>query len=401
VVRTAYFECIGGVAGDMLLAALHDAGCPLDAYRETIDALKLTGVTIRAERVTRLGLAAMRVEVRVEPDARRRHRHLPQILSLLESARLSDDVREWAANVFRRLAEAEAAVHGTDVDKVHFHEVGADDAIVDIVCACVGLERLGVRRVVCSPVAPGSGTVHCEHGVLPVPAPATALLLRGVPLAECGEPGELTTPTGAAIVTTLAESFGVLPAMKLEAVGVGAGTREGSTRPNVMRVFVGAAAERDAAEVDSVVVLETQVDDASGQVLAHAVERLLEAGALDAFCVPITMKKGRPGCLLSVLARPQDAESLERLIFEQTGTLGVRRQVMQRRRLARHWERVQTAFGEIRVKVARGAGGIERAWPEYEDCAQAARRHGAALRNVQEAALRAWREKQDAGGPGG
>ena len=391
--RCGYFDCFSGAAGDMILAAMIHAGCPLDALRETIARLKLPGVELRAEVVRRGGLAATHVTVEVAASSHPHHRHLPEITGLIEQAGLAPRVRERALAIFQRLAEAEAAVHGIPIEQVHFHEVGAADAIVDIVGASAGFELLGVEKVVCSPIPTGSGVVVCEHGVLPVPAPATANLLKGAPLAACEEEGELVTPTGAAILTTLAESYGPLPPMRLEAIGYGAGTREGRTRPNLLRLLIGQVEQESTAERDSVAVLEAQVDDSPGQNLAYACERLLRTGALDAYIVPIIMKKGRPGQLITVLCRPEDVNAMERVLFEETTTLGVRRHEATRAKLPRSVVQVETRFGPIRLKVA-AAGPGERAWPEYEDCSAAARAGGVSLREVQEEALRVWRAQK-------
>ena len=281
--RIGYFDCFCGAAGDMILGALVDAGCPLPALQETVAALKLPGVSLSAEKVDQKGIAATRVTVAVGPEPRKKHRHLPEIVSIIDRAGLKPRVADGAKTIFGRLAEAEATVHNTAVEKVHFHEVGAADAIVDIVCACAGLALLEIERVICSPIPTGRGTVTCEHGVMPIPAPATTLLLKGVPLADCDEPGELTTPTGAAILTTLANRFGPLPPMCIEAAGYGAGTRTGRTRANFLRLIIGDADAQESRETDAVCLLEAQVDDATGQVVAYACERLLEGGALDVF----------------------------------------------------------------------------------------------------------------------
>jgi uncharacterized protein (TIGR00299 family) protein len=376
----------------MTLAALIDAGWPLEELQAVVAKLELPGVSVTAKKVNRGGLSATHVNVSVQDEARTRHRHLPEILQIIEEAELPSGVTDRATKVFTRLAQAEAQVHGTSVGQVHFHEVGAADAIVDIVGACAGFEAMKLERVYCSPIPPGTGTVKCEHGELPVPAPATAELLVGVPLAECDEVGELTTPTGAAILTTVAQGFGPLPAMRVEAIGHGAGTRENRSRPNILRVFIGELAPEEEAEQERMVVLEAQVDDAPGQVVAHACERLLEAGALDAFIVPIIMKKGRPGQLLTALAHPQDVVALEAVIFRETTTLGIRRHTCDRSRLAREYVVVETRYGPVRVKVGRRGSQVQQAWPEYEDCAAAARDHDAALRDVQDAALHAWLE---------
>lgn len=393
--RYAYFDCFSGAAGDMILGALLDAGCPLATLQEVVGRLGLPGVELSAERVRRRGFAATLAQVTVEPASQSAHRHLPEILRTIDGAGLDPRAAEHARAVFQRLAEAEAAAHGIAIEQVHFHEVGAADAIVDIVGVCTGLAALGIELVGCSPIPTGSGTVECAHGVLPVPAPATARLLQGYPLAACDEPGELTTPTGAALLTTLADEFGSLPAMTISAVGTGAGTREGQTRTNVLRVFIGEAAEPDAAERDTVAVLQAQVDDATGQSLAFACERLLEAGALDAYIVPIIMKKGRPGQLLTVLCRPDDADRIETLVFAETSTFGVRRHEARRKKLTRRHATVETRYGPIRIKLGELAGKLAQAWPEYEECAAAARQAGVSLQEVQQEALRAWSRERD------
>ncbi len=392
--RCGYFDCFSGAAGDMILGALLHAGVPLDVLREAVARLRLPDVTLIAAQVSRGGLAATHVRIATGEDPP--HRHLPDILRIVEQAAFPPLVSQRIQRVFTRLAEAEAAVHGISPDKVHFHEVGAVDAIVDIVGACVGLDALGLERLICSPLPTGSGTVRCAHGILPIPAPATAELLRGVPLADCDEPGELTTPTGAAVLTTLADSFGPPPAMRITSIGYGAGTRDNGARPNVIRLLVGDSETRPADEEDRVVVLETQVDDTTGQTVGFALERLLQAGALDVYTVPIMMKKGRPGHLLTVLCRPAEAVALEDILFAETTTLGVRQYECLRHKLARAEETVSTRFGPVRVKVARRADHVLRAWPEFEDCAALAREHGVPLRTVQDAALAAWTEQHDA-----
>lgn len=389
--RLAYLDCFSGIAGDMLLAALLDAGAPVARFHETIHALGLAEVTLRVERVKRHGISANHVRVDVDPAAPRKHRHLSHIVKIIDAAPLPPRVAAQAKRIFTRLAEAEALVHQTTVEKVHFHEVGAADAIVDIVCACLGLAELGVDDVVCSPIPTGSGTVTCDHGVMPVPAPATAQLLRGAAIANCEEPGELATPTGVAIATTLASSFGPPPAMTLSAVGVGSGSREGKTRPNIFRVLIGEAVAPAAGfEHDVVTQLEAQVDDASGQTVAFALENALAAGALDAYCVPIIMKKGRPGLLMTVLCEPGRAGEFEESLLTHSPTFGVRRSSLTRTKLARSHVTVATPYGDIRVKLGRRGEGVVHAAPEYEDCAAAARRANVPLDVVRQAALRGY-----------
>lgn len=390
--RRAHFDCFSGVAGDMILGALVDAGWPIERLVEVVGRLGLPEVSVWSEAVRRGGLAATQVHVDIDADQRRAHRHLPDIVRIIESAKMPGEVTSGALRIFERLATAEARVHGIAVDQVHFHEVGASDAIVDIVGACVGLHELGVRQLSTSAIVTGYGVVECAHGTLPVPAPATAELLRDVPVEGGSEPTEMTTPTGAAVVTTLGDVFGRLPAMRVVACGYGAGTRENRARPNVLRVLIGEPVDAEEASRDEIVVLEAQVDDAPGQVIGYAVERLLDAGALDAYVVPIIMKKGRPGQLITVLATEPTVGRLEDVLLAETTTLGVRRQVWQRTTLDRHHETVTTRYGRVRMKVGRRGDAIVQAWPEYEDCVAAARQHDVALRDVQHEALRVWSE---------
>ncbi|MCH7814297.1 MAG: nickel pincer cofactor biosynthesis protein LarC [Planctomycetes bacterium] len=387
----AYFDCFSGASGDMILGALIDAGADVEHIGRQLAGMSIAGCSVSAAKVVKQGLAATQVTVPGESAESAPHRHLETIRQIIQDSDLSEQVRARAIAVFQRLAEAEAAVHGCSIEEVHFHEVGAVDAIADIVGAMVALEDLGVERVVCSPLVVGSGTVRCAHGELPIPAPATANLLRGVPLADCDEPGELTTPTGAAILTTLAESFGPLPAMTIERIGYGAGRREGRNRPNLLRVMLG----RPLAELetDEIVVLEANLDDASPEVVGYCLERLLEAGVLDAYVVPIYMKKSRPAVLLTVLSETGRVAEIERIIFAETTTLGVRRHRARRTKLARTVERVETPYGPIGVKVGRWGDELMTTAPEYEDCRAAAKQHEVPLRAVMDAALRAWQQR--------
>ena len=386
--RIAYFDCFSGAAGDMILGALVAAGLDPDALRQDLAKLRLDGYELLIRTCRKQGIAAIQVDVKITAD--QKHRHLSDITGIIDAADLSESVRRRSRQVFTCLAEAEAKVHGTSVEKVHFHEVGAVDAIVDVVGAVIGIDRLGIDRIVCSPIATGSGTVRCEHGVLPVPAPATAELLVGVPLADCDEVGELTTPTGAAILTTLADAYGPLPAMRISRTGYGAGHRNGRNRPNVLRLILGQDVE--PADVrDQVVLLEANLDDATGEQIGYASQRLFEAGALDVFTTPIAMKKNRPGVLLSVLVLPEKEADCRRIIFAETSTFGLRRRVCVRHKLDRRTETVATRWGDIRIKLGMQDGTVIKIAPEYDDCAAAARRHGAPLRDVMDAALRGWR----------
>jgi len=390
--KVAYFDCFNGAAGDMIVGALLDAGLDFDALRADLATLPLSGVTVSAETVRRGGMAGTKFHVTVD-QADQPARHLADILAMIDAAVLPDPAGANARAIFERLAAAEAKVHGVAIEAVHFHEVGAADSIVDIVASAVGLARLGIGKVLCSPIPTGRGTVRTAHGLLPVPAPATAELLRGAEVAEPTDAdvaGELTTPTGAAVLTTLAEGYGPVPAMAVEAIGYGAGTRDAGPLPNLLRVVVGRVGD---GAVDTVVELAANLDDCTGEILGAAIEALLSAGALDAWATPITMKKSRPAWTLSALCRPADAARAEEIFFAETPTLGVRRRTCGRRTLARRHVTVGTPYGRIRVKVAGpgGAGVALTASPEFADCAAAAEAHGAAVRTVIDAAMDAYR----------
>jgi uncharacterized protein (TIGR00299 family) protein len=392
--RIAYFDCFSGASGDMILGACLDAGLELSALQAGLAGLNVPGYRLSVERIRKQGFAATRFDVQVDPGVDKPHRHLKHIREILSAAQLPERVRERALAIFTRLAEAEAAAHGTTIEKVHFHEVGAIDAIVDITGACLALDLLDIEKVYCSPIPTGTGTVECEHGIMPVPAPGTAALLKGVPLAACDEPGELTTPTGAAILTTLAESFGSLPAMKLERIGVGAGRRDGKTRPNILRLLIGQASPTsDEDSTDEILVLETNLDDVSPELIGHVQDRLFEAGALDVFTAPIYMKKNRPATLLTVLAPPGLRDALEAILFAETTTFGVRGHIARRSKLARETETVSTSAGPVRIKVGRRTGRVVSAAPEFEDCRKAATASGRPLRDVMDEAMRAWHSR--------
>ena len=386
-VRIAYFDCFSGASGDMILGALVAAGLPDEVLRTELKKLAVGGYELNVQSINKQGFAAVKVDVKLTEKPG--HRHLHHIVKIIDDSSLSTTVKDRAKRVFTRLAQAEAHVHGTAVEKVHFHEVGAVDAIVDVVGAIAGIEALGIDEIVCSPLPLGSGTVKCEHGLMPVPAPATAELLKGLPIAASEEIGELTTPTGAAILTTLATSFGPLPAMIVGPIGYGAGTRDGKTRPNVLRLILGESGTDD--ETDQVMVLETNLDDTTGEEIGHACELLFAVGALDVFTTPIFMKKNRPGVMLTVLSPIQLVERCEDVLFSQTRTLGVRKHLCARVKLARRSQTVATPFGEIRVKIGSRNGQESIVSPEYDDCAAAARKASAPLRDVMAAAQEAWR----------
>lgn len=357
----------------MTVGALVDAGADWKALEGALKSLNL-GASFRIEKTKRRGIAASKFVVQAEEQ--RRQRHLPQIESIIASGRLPDKSRDNAVAVFRRLGEAEAQTHDVAIDKIHFHEVGAVDSICDIVGACVALELLGVDEVLSSRINVGSGTVNTEHGVLPVPTPATAHLLKDRPIYSAGPETELTTPTGAALLSTLASEFGGVPAVRVLAQGFGAGEKDFATQANVLRVLIG---ERtDAAEATLVSVLEANIDDSTPQVLGYAMERLLEAGALDVTLTPIFMKKNRPGTLISVIAAPERTEELAAILFAETTTLGVRILNAERRVVARKIAEIETLYGRIRIKYT-DTGAFA---PEYEDCRKAAAEKSVPLRTV-------------------
>ncbi len=371
--KICYLDAFSGISGDMLVGALADAGADQTALLQGLSPIA-QGAALSFEKVKRCGIGA--TKFRVAAPANDKHRHLSGILKIIEAAELPDRVKQNASAVFRRLGEVEARVHQMTIEKVHFHEVGAVDSMVDIVGACLGFELLGVDEIVCSPLNVGSGTVKTEHGILPVPAPATAGLLEGKPVYARGPVCELTTPTGAAVAVTLAKDFGVLPAMRILRAGYGAGDREFTEQANVLRVLIGETT--GAQEATTVSVIEANIDDANPQVLGYAVERLLEAGALDATLQALSMKKGRPGVLLRVIARPENREALAAIVFAETPTLGLRVYSAERRVEARHWVEVETPHGKVRVKVS-GSGSFA---PEYEDCRQLAIETGTPLKQI-------------------
>lgn len=395
--RIAYFDCFAGISGDMTLGALLDAVLPQAALEGVLRLLPLPGWQLDVQRVAKQSLAATAVQVLVAPGEQP-HRHLSDILQILDGGNLPAVVRDRAAAVFTRLARAEAAVHGTSPDEVHFHEVGAVDSIVDIVGAVAGLHWLGIDSVRASPLPLGHGFVRAAHGQLPVPAPAVMQLLaqRGIPVRDLDAAAELVTPTGAALLAALADDFGHYPDMIVRAVGLGAGQRN-MPFPNVLRVVIGDAnATPDPAhadnpyDVEQLLVLETNLDDMNPEIIAYASQRLLASGALDVWHTPIAMKKGRPATLLSVLCRPADGPGLTELVLAETTSLGVRQHTVDRIALPRRSDEVTTPWGTVRVKVARLADGAAKVAPEYEDCQRVARAAGVPLRDVYAAAHAAW-----------
>jgi pyridinium-3,5-bisthiocarboxylic acid mononucleotide nickel chelatase len=388
--RSAYLDCSSGVSGDMFLAACLDAGLEAGQLQAELAKLTLGPYTFDVQRVKRGGLAG--THVNITAPGPQPHRHLLPIERMIKSSGLPAVVQERACSIFRRLGEAEAMLHDEPLNHVHFHEVGAVDAILDIVGACAALELLGVGELAASPLNLGSGRVNAAHGSLPVPAPATAELLRGVPVYSSGVEAELVTPTGAAIVSTLASGFGPLPPMKIGRIGYGAGSRELPGHPNLLRLMIGERTESTKPGAEAVAVIETSVDDMSPELYGYLAERALAAGALDVSCAPIGMKKSRPGLEIRVLARPEQAETLADLIFAETTTLGVRVSTAERRVLERYSVSVETPYGPIRVKVGRRNGRVLNAAPEFEDCRRAALEREVPLKDVMHAAQAAFRK---------
>lgn len=378
--RVAHFDCFSGISGDMVLGAVLDAGVPAEAIRSAFASLDLP-IALEVERVKRCGIAATKATI-VAPD-QEDYRFLPDIEAIVARSSLTDTQKSLALKIFRRLAEAEAAVHGMPVEKVHFHEVGALDSISDILGAAVGLDHLGVHEFTSSPVPTGTGTVKCAHGLMPIPAPATAAILKGIPLVASDRKGELTTPTGAAILATVVSRFVGSPDLTTTAIGHGAGSRDPLDVPNVLRLFVGERTEPAAS--DTVWVLETQVDDCPGEIVGFAIEELFAAGALDVFAIPVQMKKHRPGVLLTTICDDANREKLETILFRETATFGIRRTRAERSKLHREPTTVATSWGPVKAK--RGwRPGFEIVSPEYDDCARLARETGVALRAIYEAA---------------
>ncbi len=454
--RIAYLDCFSGISGDMFLGALVDAGVPAKLFEDTVAALNI-GARLQISKVSRSGITATKVDVYVqgemdlprevfwaqqsharEHDDEHHHKHdhghdpehepvelrehnysqarnegsravapaphehkhehgrgLKEIREVIRKAAISERAKSTATAMFEALGAAEAKIHNNDIEKVHFHEVGAVDAMVDIICSAVGAEALGVDEIVCSPLNVGGGTVKCAHGLLPVPVPATVELLKGAPIYSSGLQVELVTPTGAAIVKTLAKRFAALPAMTIEKSGYGAGTRDFSGHANVLRLTIGESRAEFAGHVSSetISVLEANIDDLNPQVFGYVVDRLLAEGALDVFAVPVQMKKNRPGMLLTVLSKQEDASALTRLIFTETSTLGVRRREEQRQVLARKWITVGTRWGDVRLKVASMNGTVTNYAPEYEDCRKLAAEHHVPLKSVMQEAVQGYLKK--------
>jgi uncharacterized protein (TIGR00299 family) protein len=395
MMRGLYLDCFSGISGDMFLGALVDLGVEPAHLRSQLKKLRVTGYVLSASRVDRSGLAGTKVDVKLAP-ARQPERRLKDIARIVQGSRLPAAVRRRAMDAFETLVEAEARVHRVSKDRVHLHEVGAVDAIVDIVGAMIGMERLGWPRVVCSPLHVGRGMVTMEHGTFPVPGPATVEILKGKPCYATQVEGELVTPTGAALVATLAEDFGPMPPMRVRAIGYGAGTKQFDGHPNLLRVLDGDLLD-EAALRETVLVLETTIDDMNPQLYGHLMERLFAAGALEVFYTPIQMKKNRPGTLVTIICPEPRLQDVTSVIFRETTTIGFRYLPMGRIELARRVETIRTPYGPIRMKVSVYNGEVVQATPEYEDCRKAALKADRPLKEIQRLAAQAYTPPR--GGP--
>jgi uncharacterized protein (TIGR00299 family) protein len=436
--RIGYLDCFSGISGDMLLGAMVDAGVPLTLFSHTASALEV-GARLEARKVMRGGLSATQVKVLIGETAGEEHAHhehahshghdhshdgdqahehghdhehthehihdhahhrsLSTILGIIRSASLAEIVKDRAARAFQLLGEAEAGIHSIPIEEVHFHEVGAVDTIVDIVCAAAGAASLGIDHWIASPLNVGSGTVRCAHGTLPVPAPATLALLGDAPIYSAGPPMERVTPTGASILRMLDVQYAALPALRVSATGYGAGGRETPGEPNVLRLLVGEGSDAAHSAVEPIAVIETVIDDSTPQLLAYVSELLLSAGAWDVYRVPVQMKKGRTGVHLTVLASPDLLPALRDLLFRETTTIGLHWRIENKISLEREFATVETEWGPVRMKVARWPSGeVANASPEYEDCRKLATQHAVPLKEVMQEAARLYAARPDATG---
>ncbi|MCK8601717.1 nickel pincer cofactor biosynthesis protein LarC [Desulfoferrobacter suflitae] len=384
--RIAYFDCFSGASGDMILGALLDAGLSLKQLEEELSKLNLSHYQIKARKVLKNGIAGTQVEVLVDESFHHQHaRHLHDIAAILAESDLPMPVKQRSTAVFERLAQAEARIHMTDAEDIHFHEVGAVDAIVDVVGAIAGLSLLGVTRIYCSPIHVGSGTVRCRHGILPVPAPATVELMTGKPIYSTGVAGELLTPTGAAILSTVTHEFGGMPPMITHCAGYGAGQADLPVA-NLLRLMIGESVENAGYETETVAVMETGIDDMNPQIYDYVMEKVLRMGAYDVLLKPVQMKKNRPGNLLTVICRPDNVQRLADMILRETTTIGMRWRLENRLKAQRDVIQVETPYGIIRCKIATAGQHIINVSPEYEDCKKAARNHHVPLKDVADAA---------------
>ncbi|MDI6782799.1 MAG: nickel pincer cofactor biosynthesis protein LarC [bacterium] len=389
--KIAYLDCFSGISGDMILGALVSAGVPIESLSAELAKLNLAGFKLQSRSVTKHGIAGTKVEVIIEQE--QQFNHVNDIQKLINKSKLDEKIKQTSINVFQKLADAEAKVHGVTVPQVHFHEVGALDAIVDVVGSIIGINLLGIQEVYASNLNLGTGFVKTQHGMMPIPAPATMELVKGLPVYNRGIERELVTPTGAAIITTIATRFGEMPVMEIQSIGYGAGDQDIPELPNLLRLSIGEKSEpkkseiRDSFEEESITVIETNIDDLNPQIYGYLMEKLFSAGALDVYYTPIQMKKNRPGILLTLLTSATNVDRLTEIIFTETTTFGIRIYPAKRQTLDRESVTVQTKYGSIRVKVGKRNGKIVSASPEYQDCLLAAEKHNIPIKEVYQASV--------------
>ena len=390
--KILYFDCFAGISGDMTIGALLDLGVDQKVLRDQLNSLNVAGYSLKIENKSVKGIQATDFDVIIEHPSHHKHDHhdhhhhrnLDTILGIIEKSDLEKEAKQLSSDIFNTVAKSEAKIHGKEIDEVHFHEVGAIDSIVDIVGAAVCLSYLKPDKVYSSPLHVGSGTVNCAHGILPVPAPATADILKGIPIYSTDVIGELVTPTGAAIIKTISSNFGPLPSMEIDEIGYGAGNKDFNI-PNILRVLIGKEVTDNRLPVDKLVMLETNIDDMNPETFSHLFPLLFEKGALDVFTTSVMMKKGRPGVLLNVLCKNEDVYKFEDLIFKETTTLGIRKSAVDRSFVERDIIQVETQYGAARAKLAKKDGQIINIAPEYEDCHHLARKHNVSLTEIYDA----------------
>ncbi len=386
--KIAYFDCFSGVSGDMILGALLDAGLDIRELEAGLGRLKISGYKLKAEKTAKKGISGTRFSVDIiEQNV---ERSLKDIVEIIDKSDLDDDIKDLSKNTFRELAIVEASIHGKSIDEIHFHEAGGLDSIIDVVGSLISIKRLGIEAIYSSRIHVGTGFLECQHGVLPVPAPATLALLKQIPIYSTGIEAELATPTGVCVLKTLSRGFGIMPEMKVEKVGYGAGSRDLEI-PNLLRVYVGETSQ-GGYEKDEVILIETNIDNTSPELLAYASETLLKQGALDVFMTPIFMKKNRPGTMLSILTTGDKLDESLSTIFAEIATLGVRICRLERKKLSREVISMKTRFGEIEVKIGKAGNQIKNITPEYESCKEAAVKQGIPLKDVYEEAKEAARK---------
>ena len=390
--KIAYFDCFAGAGGDMIAAAMLDAGLDFEFLKKQLATLGIKNFDIKLTQTKRAGLRAISFTPAFKED--KHHRNLKDITEIISNSKIHNKAKETAIAIFNKLAAAEALVHNKDLQEIHFHEVGALDSIVDIVSASIGMVALEIEKVYCSTLSIGGGTIKCAHGILPVPGPATAELLKGVPTVGGPIDKELLTPTAAAILTTIVSQFGPLPEMRIEKIGYGAGSLESEKFPNVLRLIIGQSVCENTANTDSVCLMEANSDDVTGEIVGFVTEKLFESNALDVFTTPIYMKHNRPAVKISVICRIEDVPQIEEILFTEGLTFGIRKQILHRSKLQRDFAKVATEFGEIKIKTGSLNGRIVTAKPEFSDCAAAAKKHNVAVKTVIQTAMAEYKKRQ-------